>query len=97
MSGYAGSHRCVERPLSERQYLIVGYELLDVVRLGDVTQVRLNYTGTGLFIVEVSASAPANRPVYIFIDDDYEPIVRCALFESCEWNDGTEPRRGGAL
>jgi hypothetical protein len=71
-------------------YVIVGYEPVDSFGLGDQYQVRLRRSTAGVFIVHLpNLSAQEFGNVHMFVDEDYQPIVRCGSF--CEWNDGTKP------
>lgn len=90
-----------------RVYFLAGYEPLDVVRSGNISQVRVRRSNAGLTAIMLPepyfsndlsvpeqdiSSAP---PVHLFVDENYAPIVRCGDYNGCEWNDGTPPTKYG--
>lgn len=80
----------------EMLYTLAGYEPLEVMSRGGVTQVRLAWRGAGLFALNLpfdDQPSDSGR-IELFVDENYAPIVRCA-YGVCEWNDGTEPPNPG--
>jgi hypothetical protein len=73
-------------------YVLAGYEPIEVVTRLGVTQVRVVRRDIGLFAVNVpSVQLVDATQTHIFVDEDYQPIVRCVPYGYCEWNDGTAP------
>lgn len=74
-------------------FALVGYEPLDVVTTfkSGIAQVRLRKTGSGLQAVSLAATADGGNLSYLFVDENYQPIVRCLPYGYCEWNDGSSP------
>lgn len=83
-------------PIAGTAYFLSGYEMLEATSAADVTQIRLRHTGSGLYAMRLPEEAFSDfTPVHLFVDENYEPIVRCLGYSGCWWNDGTEAYNGG--
>ena len=70
-------------------FILVGYEPLDMTESGNVMQIRVRQAPAGLYGISVPVRGPTWQDYYLFVTDDYSPIVRCTSYTNCQWNDGT--------
>lgn len=80
--------------LSEGQvFALVDYEATEVVTTfkSSVVQVRLARRNSGLAAIVLPVTTSGGNVSYLFVDENYQPIVRCPSYRFCEWNDGTAP------
>jgi uncharacterized protein (DUF2141 family) len=73
-------------------YVLLNYELIDAARSADgsLVQVRLARRDSGLYAVMLAGSYTDESVYKLFVDEAYNPIVRCSPYVGCEWNDGSE-------
>jgi hypothetical protein len=57
-------------------------------------QIRLAKRDSGLRALVLPVNTEGGNDFYLFVDENYDPIVRCTPTGYCEWNDGSAPVPG---